>query len=81
MRGSFNYAIWLPSLFTNQTSWLESQLRTVPLDALPPANQDPKKRQRLKTIGTSVRAGTLVMVREESDWDKNGTKLAIRINH
>jgi len=34
MRGSFNYVIWLPSLFTNQTSWPGSQLRTVALDAL-----------------------------------------------
>ena len=53
--GSFNHAIWLSSLFTNQTSWLWSQSRTVPLDALPPANQDPKKRKGLPVFGTSRR--------------------------
>jgi len=31
--GSFNHAIWLRSLFTNQTSWLGSQSRTVPMEA------------------------------------------------
>jgi len=39
--------------FTNQTSWLGSQSQTVPMDALPPANQDPQNQNELQIYGLS----------------------------